>query len=187
MSKFKRLNTSIEGLYIIEPTVFGDQRGFFMETWNKKEFEEIGLNAEFVQDNHSKSSKGVLRGIHFQTKYSQGKLVRVIKGKVYDVAVDLRESSKTFGKYYAVELSDDNKRMFYIPEEFGHAFLALTEEVEFIYKTTDYYHPEYDAGIVWNDPSLNIEWPLEEYGIEKPILSGKDRKLPEFKDVFGEI
>jgi len=184
MSKFKKIETGIEGLYIIEPTVFGDSRGFFMETWNKKDFQEIGLSMEFVQDNHSKSRKGVLRGLHFQTKNSQGKLVRCIIGKVYDVAVDLRKSSKTFGKYYGIELTEENKLMFYIPEGFAHGFLVLSDEVDFLYKATDYYYPQYEAGIVWNDKDIHIDWPFEEYGIDEPILSEKDKKLPTFREYF---
>lgn len=189
MGKFRKIQTDIEGLYIVEPTVFGDDRGFFMETWNKKDFLEIGLDLEFVQDNHSKSKKGVLRGLHFQKKNSQGKLVRCIKGKVYDVAVDLRSNSKTFGKYYGIELTEENKLMFYIPEGFAHGYLALTEEVEFLYKATNYYSPEYESGIIWNDEDINVEWPLKKYGIKEEdlILSEKDKKLQTFKEYTGEI
>jgi dTDP-4-dehydrorhamnose 3,5-epimerase len=188
MSKFKKIETPIKELYIIEPQVFGDNRGFFMEFWNKRNFEEIGLNMEFVQDNHSKSRKGVLRGLHFQTKNSQGKLVRCIKGKVYDVAVDLRKGSKTFGKYFGIELTEENKKMFYIPEGFAHGFLALTEEVEFLYKATNYYTPEYESGIIWNDKDINIDWPLEKYGIKEDLLlSEKDRKLQTFKEYLETL
>jgi len=189
MAKFERIETGIEGLYVVKPTVFGDNRGFFMESWNKKEFEEIGLDMEFVQDNHSRSRKGVLRGLHFQTLHPQGKLVRVVKGSVYDVAVDLRKSSKTFGKYYGIELTEENKLMFYIPEGFAHGYLALTQEVEFLYKATNYYSPEYESGIIWNDEDINIEWPFEKYGIKKEdlILSEKDKKLQRFKEYVGEI
>ena len=188
IGKFKKIQTDIEGLYIVEPTVFGDDRGFFMETWNKKDFLEIDLDLEFVQDNHSKSRKGVLRGLHFQKKNSQGKLVRCIKGKVYDVAVDLRKNSKTFGKYYGIELTEENKLMFYIPEGFAHGYLALTEEVEFLYKATNYYSPEYESGIIWNDEDINVEWPLKKYGIKEEdlILSEKDKKLQTFKQYIGE-
>ena len=189
MSKFEKVETPIKGLYIIEPQVFGDNRGFFMEFWNKRDFEEIGLNMEFVQDNHSKSRKGVLRGLHFQTKNSQGKLVRCIKGKVYDVAVDLRKGSKTFGKYFGIELTEENKKMFYIPEGFAHGFLALSEEVEFLYKATNYYTPEYESGIIWNDKDINIDWPLEKYGIKEEdlLLSEKDRKLQTYKEYLEKI
>jgi len=185
MAKFERIETGIEGLYVVKPTVFGDNRGFFMESWNKKEFEEIGLDMEFVQDNHSRSRKGVLRGLHFQTLHPQGKLVRVVKGSVYDVAVDLRKDSPTFGKYYGAILSEENKLMFYIPEGFAHGFLVLSDEVDFLYKATDYYYPQYEAGIVWNDEDIHIDWPFEEYGIDEPILSEKDKKLPTFREYFG--
>ena len=156
MSKFKKIETGIEGLYIIEPTVFGDNRGFFLESYNKKEFEEIGITNEFVQDNHSKSKKGVLRGLHFQTKHSQGKLVRVIKGSVFDVAVDLRKGSKTFGKWFGVELSAENKKMFFIPENFAHGFLTLEDETEFMYKCTDLYHSTLFLNHILDDKSLYI-------------------------------
>ncbi len=172
MSKFKFIKTDIEGLYIIEPTVFGDSRGFFMETYNYKEFKENGLNMIFVQDNHSKSKKGVLRGIHFQNKYPQGKLVRVIKGTVFDVAVDLRKNSKTYGDWFGIILSEENNRQFYIPEGFGHGFLVLSYEAEFVYKCTDYYNPDDEGGIIWNDPDININWPID--NLDKIILSDKD-------------
>ena len=183
MGKFKIIETSIEGLYIIEPTVFGDNRGFFMESYNKREFEKIGLDMNFVQDNHSRSKKGVLRGLHFQKKHPQGKLVRVIRGKVFDVAVDLRKGSPTFGKWYGIILSDENHLMFYIPEGFAHGFLVLSEEADFFYKCTDFYYPEYDAGIIWNDPDIGIKWPFGEYRIKEPILSEKDSKLPRLRDI----
>lgn len=184
MSKFKKIETNINDLYIIEPTVFGDNRGFFMESYSKRDFEEIGLNMEFVQDNHSKSKKGVLRGLHFQTKHTQGKLVRVIKGSVWDVAVDLRRDSNTFGKWYGVLLTEENKRMFYVPEGFAHGFITLEDETEFQYKCTDYYAPEYDSGISWNDEDLSIEWPFEEYEItiEHLSLSEKDKKQQSFEE-----
>ncbi len=148
----------IEGLYIIEPAVHGDSRGYFMETYNKRDMEEVGLKMEFVQDNQSKSCKGVLRGLHFQINYPQGKLVRVIKGKVFDVAVDMRKGSKTYGKWYGVELSEDNKKQFYISEGFAHGFLVLSDEAEFCYKVTDFYHPNDEGGIAWNDPAIGIDW-----------------------------
>ncbi|MGX6591099.1 dTDP-4-dehydrorhamnose 3,5-epimerase [Cetobacterium ceti] len=178
MSKFKKVETGIRDLYVIEPTVFGDNRGFFMETYSKKDFNEIGLTMDFVQDNHSKSKKGVLRGLHFQTKHTQGKLVRVTKGSVYDVAIDLRKNSETFGKWYGVELTEENKKMFYIPEGFAHGFLTLEDETEFQYKCTDYYAPEFDSGVLWNDKNINIEWNLEKYGLneETILLSEKDKK-----------
>lgn len=184
MSKFKKIETGIKDLVIIEPTVFGDNRGFFMESYSKKEFEEIGLTMEFVQDNHSKSKKGVLRGLHFQTKHTQGKLVRVIAGSVLDVAVDLRRDSDTFGKWYSVLLTAENKKMFYVPEGFAHGFITLEDNTEFQYKCTDYYAPEYDSGIIWNDKDINIDWELEKYGIkeEELSLSEKDKKLQTFRE-----
>ena len=184
MSKFKKIETGIEGLVIIEPTVFGDNRGFFMESYSKKDFEEIGLNMEFVQDNHSKSKRGVLRGLHFQSKHTQGKLVRVIKGKVWDVGVDLRKGSKTYGKWHGVLLTEENKKMFYVPEGFAHGFITLEDGTEFQYKCTDYYAPEYDSGIIWNDEELNIDWQLEKYGIslDELSLSEKDKKQQTFEE-----
>ena len=173
MGKFKFTETEIEGVYIIEPIVFGDNRGYFMETYNYNEFKEAGLDMVFVQDNQSKSKKGVLRGLHFQKTHSQGKLVRVIEGEVFDVAVDLRKDSKTYGKWVGVILSKDNKKQFYIPEGFAHGFLVLSDEAEFTYKCTDFYHPEDEGGIAWNDPDIGVKWPME--GIEKVILSDKDK------------
>ncbi len=178
MSKFKRVETGIKDLIVIEPTVFGDNRGFFMESYSKKDFSEIGMDVEFVQDNHSKSKKGVLRGLHFQTQHVQGKLVRVTAGAVLDVAVDLRKDSPTFGKHYLVELSADNKKMFYIPPGFAHGFLTLEDNTEFQYKCTDYYAPEFDSGVLWNDSDIGIEWNFEKYGlsVEAILLSDKDKK-----------
>ncbi len=178
MSKFKRVETGIKDLIVIEPTVFGDNRGFFMESYSKKDFSEIGMDVEFVQDNHSKSKKGVLRGLHFQTQHVQGKLVRVTTGSVLDVAVDLRKDSPTFGKHYSVELTADNKKMFYIPPGFAHGFLTLEDNTEFQYKCTDYYAPEFDSGVLWNDSDIGIEWSFEKYGLsaEVILLSDKDKK-----------
>lgn len=184
MGKFKKKETGIEGLYVIEPTVFEDNRGFFMETYNKKDFEEIGINTEFVQDNQSKSIKGVLRGLHFQKEYPQAKLVRVIKGEVYDVAVDLRKDSKTYGKYYGVTLTEKNKLQFFIPRGFAHGFLVLSEEAEFTYKCDDLYHPNDEGGIIWNDKKINIEWPLEKIGgISNIIQSDKDKKWTNINEI----
>lgn len=182
MGNFKKTETGIEGLYVIEPTVFADNRGFFMETYSKRDFEEIGIKNDFVQDNHSKSTKGVLRGLHFQKEYAQAKLVRVIKGEVYDVAVDLRKDSNTYGKYYGVILSEENKLQFMIPRGFAHGFLVLSDEAEFIYKTDDFYHPGDEGGLLWNDPAIGVEWPLEKVGgIQNIIQSEKDKKWDTLK------
>jgi dTDP-4-dehydrorhamnose 3,5-epimerase len=159
MGQIKVTTCSIEGLYIIEPTVHGDNRGYFMETYNQKDFEEAGLNMTFVQDNQSMSTKGVLRGLHYQKQYPQGKLVRVVKGSVFDVAVDLRSNSDTYGKWFGVELTAENKKQFYVSEGFAHGFLVLSDEAEFCYKVTDFYHPGDEGGLAWNDPSIGIEWP----------------------------
>lgn len=171
--------TKLDGVVIIEPDVFGDNRGFFMESWNKKKMEEAGLYYDFVQDNHSKSTvKGTLRGIHFQKgDKSQAKLVRCVKGVVLDVAVDLRKNSPTFKQWVGVELSAENKKQLLIPRGFGHGFVTLTDDVEFLYKADNYYAPEADAGIRWNDPDIGVEW-----GVENPILSEKDKKNPFLKD-----
>lgn len=161
----------IKGLYIIEPAVHGDSRGYFMETYNKRDMEETGLNMTFVQDNQSMSTKGVLRGLHFQKQYPQGKLVRVIKGKVFDVAVDIRNGSETYGKWYGVELTEENKKQFYISEGFAHGFLVLSDVAEFCYKVTDFYHPNDEGGIAWNDPKIGIDWGVigEYKGSAEPI------------------
>lgn len=151
----------IDGLHIIVPAVHGDNRGYFMETYNKRDMEDAGLNMNFVQDNQSMSTKGVLRGLHFQKQFPQGKLVRVIKGKVFDVAVDMRKGSKTFGKWFGVELSEENKKQFYISEGFAHGFLVLSDIAEFCYKVTDFYHPNDEGGIAWNDPAIGINWGVE--------------------------
>ena len=159
MGQIKVTPCDIEGLYIIEPTVHGDNRGYFMETYNQNDMHEAGLDMVFVQDNQSRSVKGVLRGLHFQKEFPQGKLVRVIKGSVFDVAVDLRAGSKTYGKWFGVELTEENKKQFYISEGFAHGFLVLSDEAEFCYKVTDFYHPGDEGGLAWNDPSIGIEWP----------------------------
>lgn len=173
------IKTELESIYILEPNVFGDHRGWFTESWSKRTMEAAGFNYEFVQDNHSFSAqKHTLRGIHFQLNpYSQSKLVRCTKGAVLDVAVDLRKTSPHFMKWIAVELSEENKRQLLIPKGFGHAFLTLTEDVEFLYKTDQYYSAEHDRSISWNDPDINIKWP-----IDHPILSEKDIKAPLLKD-----
>lgn len=172
------IKTEIPDILIFEPKIFGDERGFFFESFNQKIFEEaVGRKVEFVQDNHSKSSKGVLRGLHYQAEpYSQGKIVRCIVGEVFDVAVDIRKSSPTFGQWVGVHLSAENKRQLWIPEGFAHGFLVLTETAEFVYKATNYYHPESDRGIMWNDKTININWPAN-----LPILlSPKDSHQPDF-------
>ncbi|EBA8875213.1 dTDP-4-dehydrorhamnose 3,5-epimerase, partial [Salmonella enterica] len=166
------IKTEIPGVLIFEPKVFSDERGFFMESFNQKVFEEaVGRKIEFVQDNHSKSTKGVLRGLHYQVEpYAQGKLVRCIAGEVFDVAVDIRKDSETFGKWVGVNISSENKRQLWIPEGFAHGFLVLSEEAEFVYKTSNYYSGEHERGIIWNDPDIDITW-----GIDSPILSLKDK------------
>ena len=198
MGKITVTKCPIEGLYIIEPSVFGDNRGYFMETYNKKDMEEAGLNLNFVQDNQSMSVKGVLRGLHFQKEFPQGKLVRVIKGRVFDVAVDLRSNSETYGQWYGVELTEENKKQFYISEGFALGFLVLSDTAEFCYKVTDFYHPGDEGGLAWNDPEINIEWPDlvgeyngtasgEGYTLSDgtPLnLSDKDQKWLGIKDTF---
>lgn len=175
----KVVQTSIPDLLIIEPKVFGDERGFFYESFNQRKFSELtGLQVEFVQDNHSKSAKGVLRGLHYQIQHPQGKLVRAVQGTVLDVAVDIRQSSPTFGEHVAVELSAENKRMFWVPPGFAHGFVVLTETAEFLYKTTDYWYPEHERSIRWNDPALSIDWNLE----IQPLVSAKDAQGKLFKE-----
>ena len=189
----------IEGLCVIEPAVHGDARGYFVETYNKRDMEEAGLTMEFVQDNQSSSVKGVLRGLHFQKEYPQGKLVRVVKGTVFDVAVDLRKNSETYGKWFGVELSAENHKQFYIPQGFAHGFLVLTDIAEFCYKYTDFYHPGDEGGLAWNDPAIGIKWPqlvgeykgnasAEGYQLEDgtPLnLSDKDQKWVGLADTFA--
>ncbi|WP_139685731.1 dTDP-4-dehydrorhamnose 3,5-epimerase [Vibrio tasmaniensis] len=176
----KVIDTRIPDVKIIEPSVFGDERGFFMETWNQKKFEEVvtGKPTPFVQDNHSKSKKGILRGLHYQTENTQGKLVRVVSGEVFDVAVDIRKDSPTFGLWVGEYLSSENKRQLWVPEGFAHGFYVTSDEAEFVYKCTDYYNPKGELSISWNDPQLNVEWPLN--GIF-PILSEKDLNGIELK------
>lgn len=168
----KLIDTPIADLKIIEPTVFGDDRGFFLESWNKRRLADLGLDLDFVQDNHSRSQKGVLRGLHFQNPNPQGKLVRVVTGKVWDVAVDVRRSSPTFGQWFGTELSAANKRMFWIPPGFAHGFLSLEDGTDFIYKCVGYYEPASEHSLLWNDPAVGIDWPL---GDIEPLLSGKDK------------
>ncbi|MBQ7433156.1 MAG: dTDP-4-dehydrorhamnose 3,5-epimerase [Lachnospiraceae bacterium] len=182
MGKIKVTRCEIEGLCVIEPTVFQDERGYFVETYNYNDFAAEGLDMKFVQDNQSMSVKGVLRGLHFQKQFPQGKLVRAIRGTVFDVAVDLRGGSATYGKWFGVVLSAENKKQFYIPEGFAHGFLVLSDEAEFVYKVTDFYHPGDEGGLKWDDPEIGVEWPIEQ-GMEL-ILSDKDQKWLGLKDTF---
>lgn len=192
MGQIKVTKAPIEGLYIIEPKLFSDYRGYFMETYNKNDLAEQGLNMTFVQDNQSMSIKGVLRGLHYQINHPQGKLVRVIKGRVFDVAVDIRKDSPTYLQWYGVELSEENKKQFYISPGFAHGFLVLSDIAEFCYKCTDFYHPEDEGGLAWNDPTINVAWPkvvgeykgdalAEGYTLEdgtKLTVSEKDQNRP---------
>jgi dTDP-4-dehydrorhamnose 3,5-epimerase len=167
------VDTAIAGLKIIEPKVFGDARGFFVETWNANTFAGLGIKANFVQDNHSRSGRGILRGLHYQLQQTQGKLVRVLHGEVYDVAVDMRKSSATFGQHVGVILNDQNKRMFWVPPGFAHGFVVLSESADFLYKCTDFYAPQFERSLLWNDPALGINWQL---GDITPVLSEKDKQ-----------
>jgi len=162
--------TSLPDVLLIEPSVFGDQRGFFFESWNRRAFSEAGVEAEFVQDNHSRSVHNVLRGLHYQIEHAQGKLVRVCAGTVFDVAIDIRRSSPTFGRWVGMELSAENRRMLWIPPGFAHGFLVMSDSAEFLYKTTDYWYPEHERTLLWNDPALAIEWPLD----GPPTVAAKD-------------
>jgi dTDP-4-dehydrorhamnose 3,5-epimerase len=178
----KVTQTPLAGVLVLEPKVFGDARGFFFESFNQRDFNvATGLNETFVQDNHSKSSKGVLRGLHYQTQHAQGKLVRVTQGAVFDVAVDIRKGSPTFGQWFGVELSDQNKKQIWIPAGLAHGFLVTSESAEFLYKTTDYYHPECERSILWSDPDMAIHWPLQLLDTA-PLLSAKDAQAPTLKE-----
>ena len=181
MGKFNFIKTEIDGVIIIEPTVFGDERGYFMETYQYEEFKNGGIDCTFVQDNQSKSKKGVLRGLHSQKEFPQAKLVRVISGEVYDVSVDLRKGSKTYGKYVGVHLSAENKRQFFVPRGFAHGFLVLSDEAEFVYKVDDFYHPNDEIPLAWDDPTVNIQWPIEE--AMEIILSEKDKHNPKLTEL----
>ena len=166
--------TPIEGVMVLEPKVFGDARGFFFESFNARDFEQApGLNETFVQDNHSKSAKGVLRGLHYQVQHAQGKLVRVTQGSVFDVVVDVRKGSSTFGQWFGLELSAENKKQLWVPAGLAHGFLVTSETAEFLYKTTDYYHPEFERSLLWNDPAMGIDWPLHLLDAA-PLLAAKD-------------
>ena len=174
----KVIKTRLPGVLLLEPKVFGDARGFFLESWNRQTFAELGLDLDFVQDNHSRSAKGVLRGLHYQLNEPQGKLVRVVSGAVFDVAVDLRKSSAHFGQWVGYELSAENQRMMWIPPGFGHGFLVLSDTADFLYKTTAYYAPQWDRGVRWDDPEIGVEWPLD----GPPTLSAKDQVQPRLRD-----
>ncbi len=176
------IDTEIPDVKIFEPKVFGDERGFFMETFREDEFSKLGIEARFVQDNHSKSKRGILRGLHYQIKQPQGKLVRVISGEVYDVVVDLRKSSKTFGKHVGVILSEENKRQLWVPKGFAHGFYVTSDSAEFVYKCTDYYAPEFEQSLLWNDKDLDIEWPIVDG--YKPLLSEKDKNAVRLKEAL---
>lgn len=182
MGKINVSTCGIDGLYIIEPQVFPDARGYFFESYNEQSFRDAGLDMKFVQDNQSKSVRGVLRGCHFQKTHPQGKLVRVMSGSVFDVAVDMRKNSPTLGKWFGVELTGENNRMFYIPEGFAHGFLVLSDEAVFTYKCTDFYAPGDEGGMRWDDPQVDIKWPIEDD--MTVLLSDKDRVLPSFADAF---
>lgn len=181
MGKFIFTKTAIEDVILIEPALYGDSRGYFMETYNFNDFQAAGHDMVFVQDNQSKSTKGVLRGLHYQKNHPQGKLVRVIQGEVFDVAVDIRPESATYGQWVGVHLSKENHRQLYVPPGLAHGFLVLSDEAEFCYKCTDFYHPEDEAGLLWDDPGIGIEWPLE--GIAEVQLADKDRKYPLFQKI----
>lgn len=169
------IRTEIPDVLILEPKVFGDARGFFLESYNERVFRECtGLDVQFVQDNHSRSGKGVLRGLHYQLEQPQGKLVRVVRGRVFDVAVDIRKSSPTFGRWVGTELSEENHRQFWLPAGFAHGFVVLSHSADFLYKTTDYYAPQHERCIIWSDPEIEIDWKIAEASIENPILSAKD-------------
>ena len=178
----KVIPTAIEGVVILEPEVFGDARGYFFESYSQRKFDEQVRSVRFVQDNESHSRYGVLRGLHFQKQFPQGKLVRAVRGTVFDVAVDLRTSSETYGKWFGVELSAENKKQFYIPEGFAHGLLVLSDEAEFAYKCTDFYHPGDEGGLLWSDETIGVQWPIEE-GMEL-IISEKDKKWGGFNDTF---
>ncbi|MCR5672917.1 MAG: dTDP-4-dehydrorhamnose 3,5-epimerase [Lachnospiraceae bacterium] len=181
MGKISVEKTPIEGLLVISPKVFGDERGYFMETYNIADFKEAGIDCTFVQDNQSASKKGVIRGLHFQIEHPQDKLVRVIRGEVFDVAVDMRKGSPTYGQWYGVRLSEENKKMFFIPKNFAHGFLVLSDYAEFTYKCTELYHPNDEGGIIYNDPDIGIDWPIEDESAL--IFSQKDKNWPTLKEL----
>ena len=182
---YQVISTPIKGVLVLEPQIFGDARGFFFESFNARDFQQAtGLDEIFVQDNHSKSAKGVLRGLHYQVQHAQGKLVRVAQGAVFDVAVDIRRESPTFGQWFGLELSAENKKQLWIPAGLAHGFLVTSETAEFLYKTTDYYHPEFERSLLWSDPSIGIEWPLHLLDAS-PLLASKDLAAALFADSFN--
>ncbi len=183
INNFTFTKTSIKDVYVIEPKIYGDNRGYFMETYKESDFYQVGLHNRFIQDNQSKSKKGVLRGLHFQKTYPQAKLVRVLEGEVFDVAVDLRKDSPTYGKYVGVVLSEENKKMFMIPRGFAHGFVVMSETATFTYKCDELYHPEDEGGIMWNDPEIGIDWP----NVGEVLLSEKDKKHPFLRDAKIEF
>jgi dTDP-4-dehydrorhamnose 3,5-epimerase len=181
---YQVMQTPLEGVLVLEPKVFGDARGFFFESFNARDFEQAtGLKETFVQDNHSKSAKGVLRGMHYQTRHAQGKLVRVTQGSVFDVAVDIRKGSPTYGQWFGLELSADNKKQLWIPAGLAHGFLVIGDSAEFLYKTTDYYYPEFEASLLWNDAQVGIDWPLHLIDGALPLLATKDANATSLKDL----
>ena len=183
--KFEKIPTKLNDVIIIRPKVFPDERGFFLESFNKREFAEAGIPDTFVQDNISHSRKGVIRGLHYQARQAQGKLVKVLQGTIFDVVVDIRKGSPAFGTYVGIELSGKSPDMLFVPVGFAHGFLALEDDTEVQYKVTDFYAPQYDAGICWNDPLLGIQWPLTKYGISKVVVSPKDAMLPSLKEIVS--
>jgi dTDP-4-dehydrorhamnose 3,5-epimerase len=184
---YQVMQTPLAGVLVLEPKVFGDARGFFFESFNARDFEQAtGLNETFVQDNHSKSAKGVLRGLHYQVQYAQGKLVRVTQGAVFDVAVDIRQGSDTFGKWFGLELSAENKKQLWIPAGLAHGFLVTSESAEFLYKTTDYYHPEFERSLLWNDSSIGVDWPLHLLSAP-PLLATKDAQALTLNELITNV
>ena len=181
------IETPLPGVLLVQPKIFRDERGFFCETYNRQRYTEAGIPDEFVQDNHSKSVKGTLRGLHFQRTFQQAKLCRVVQGAVFDVAVDIRPCSAHFGQWLGAVLSEENQQQIFVPQGFAHGFLVLTDTAEFLYKCSDLYHPEDEGGVAWNDPQVGIEWPFEEWNIEAPILSGKDQKNPSLSEMSADM
>lgn len=181
------LETDLPGVIVLEPRVWQDARGFFLETFHRDHYAELGIDCEFVQDNHSSSSRGTLRGLHFQQEQAQAKLCRVVRGEVFDVAVDIRRGSPHFGKWFGTVLSEENQRQIFVPRGFAHGFLVLSERADFLYKCSDFYAPQFERGIAWNDPQIAVEWPLETLGLTQPILSDKDKNNPLLRELCDEL